>query len=286
MRILVTGTSGRIGAAIAKRASTEHDVLGLDIVAGPRTTHVGSINDSALVDRLVAGVDGVIHTAGLHAPHVGAKTDQEFVAINVGGTKRLLNAALKHGVPRFVYTSSTSVYGAAMVAADRAVWVTEDLLPIARDIYDETKLAAEQTCREASRAGLTCVCLRMSRCFPEADELMAIYRLHRGVDIRDVADAHWLALTATLNQFHIFNISAAPAFSESECGALFNVADDVIDLHYPWARHAFARRGWQLPRRIDRVYVIEKARRMLGYQPRYNFESKFETKETNSILND
>ena len=276
MRVLVTGTSGRIGAAIAARVAKKHDVRGIDIVAGPHTTHVGSINDSALVDALVAGVDGVIHAAGLHAPHVGIKMDREFVETNVYGTECLLNAALKHGVPRFVYTSSTSVYGAAMVAADRAVWVTEELPPIARDIYDATKLAAEQACRDASRAGLMCVSLRMSRCYPEADELMAIHRLHRGVDIRDVADAHWRALTATLNQFHIFNISAASAFSESECGALFNAADDVIDLHYPWARDAFARRGWQLPRCIDRVYVIAKAQHMLGYRPRYNFESRFE----------
>ncbi len=280
MRVLVTGTSGRIGAAIAARGSAEHDVVGLDIVAGPLTTHVGRINDSTLVDRLVAGVDGVIHTAGLHAPHVGVKTDQEFVETNVHGTECLLNAALKQGVRRFVYTSSTSVYGAAMVAKDRAVWVTEDLPPIARDIYDETKLAAEQACRDASRAGLMCVSLRMSRCFPEADELMAIYRLYRGVDIRDVADAHWLALRANLDQFEVFNISAAPAFSESECGALFTAADDVIDRHYPWARHAFVHRGWQLPRRIDRVYVIEKAQRILGYRPRHNFESLFGAEET------
>jgi nucleoside-diphosphate-sugar epimerase len=115
----------------------------------------------------------------------------------------------------------------------------------------------------------------MSRCFPEADELMAIYRLYRGVDIRDVAEAHWLALMANFDQFHVFNISAAPAFSKFESGALFNAADDAIDRHYPWARNAFARRGWQLPRHIDRVYVIEKAQRMLGYQPRYNFESRF-----------
>ncbi len=279
MRVLVTGTSGRVGSAIAARASKEHEVLGLDIVAGPRTTHVGNINDLALVNSLVAGVDGVIHTAGLHAPHVGARDNSDFIETNVRGTESVLNAALKHRVRRFVYTSSTSVYGAAMVAPDRAVWVTEELPPMARDIYDETKLAAEQACRDASRSGVTCVSLRMSRCFPENEDAMAIYRLHRGVDIRDVAEAHMLALTAALDPFHVFNISAAPAFSESECGALFHDADDVIDGHFPWARAAFTRRGWQLPRRIDRVYVIEKAQRMLGYQPHYNFESMFEAGE-------
>ena len=275
MRVLVTGSSGRIGSAIAKSIAAARDVVGLDIVGGPLTTAVGSINDSALVNELMSTVDAVIHTAALHAPHVGERTDAAFVETNVRGTECLVAAALENGVGRFVYTSTTSLYGNAMVAPDRAVWVTEELLPIARDVYDETKLAAEQICRTAAKEGLSCVSLRMSRCFPEADELTAIYRLYRGVDVRDVAHAHALALETDIDGFEAFNISAAPAFPRSVCRELFTSADKVIAHHYPWAPDAFARRGWLLPRRIDRVYVIDKARRMLGYRPRYNFDSLF-----------
>lgn len=279
MRVLVTGTSGRIGAAIATKVANGHDVIGVDKVPGAHTKIVGDLREPNRVDEWVAGIDAIIHTAGLHAPHVGLQSDQEFVDTNVGGTEALLKAALRHGVRKFVYTSTTSIYGAAMVPTDRAVWVTEALPPQPRDIYDKTKLAAETACRDAARAGLACVSLRMSRCFPEAEKIMAIYRLHRGIDIRDVADAHVLALTSTIDGFDVFNISAAPAFQQSECGELFTSAIDVIERHYRGAAPAFLRRSWTLPARIDRVYVIEKAQRLLGYRPRHNFDSLFDPGE-------
>ena len=75
----------------------------------------------------------------------------------------------------------------------RAVWVDEQLEPQPRDIYDQTKLEAEQLVASAG-GSMTVTTLRMSRCFPEAAELMAWYRLYRGVDRRDVAEAHALAL--------------------------------------------------------------------------------------------
>jgi nucleoside-diphosphate-sugar epimerase len=279
VKVLVTGSSGRIGSVIAKLISRTHDVVGLDIVPGPQTTRLGNINDLRTVDELMSAADAVLHTAALHAPHVGVMPDSAFHDTNVHGTECLVSAALKHGLRRFVYTSSTSVYGAAMVAADHAVWVTEDLLPIARDVYDSTKLAAEQICRAAAIAGLPCISLRMSRCFPESDELTAVHRMYRGVDVRDVAQAHLLALQSEMGGFEIFNVSAAPAFQRDECGELLQSADRVILRRYAWFAGAFARRAWTLPRRIDRIYVIEKAERMLGYRPRYNFESLFDAAE-------
>jgi nucleoside-diphosphate-sugar epimerase len=53
----------------------------------------------------------------------------------------LLEAALENGAKRFVYTSTTSLYGHAMVSPEKAVWVTERLVPQPRDIYDVTKIA-------------------------------------------------------------------------------------------------------------------------------------------------
>jgi hypothetical protein len=55
-------------------------------------------------------------------------------------------------------------------------WVTEDLAPKPRDIYDVTKIRAEEECARAAEAGLTSISLRMSRCFPESEDLMAISR--------------------------------------------------------------------------------------------------------------
>ncbi len=92
------------------------------------------------------------------------------------GTRLLLQASLRGLVRRFVYTSTTSLYGKALVPKDRAVWVTEELEPQARDIYDKTKIAAEAECATAATAGLTCISLRMSRCFPEPEHLLTGYR--------------------------------------------------------------------------------------------------------------
>ena len=254
MRVLVTGTSGRVGAAIAEKAKQTANVIGLDRVTGRHTTVVGDITDNRLVKAVLHQVDAVIHTAALHAPHIGKMTDADFWHTNVKGTEILLEAACRAGVRRFVYTSSTSVYGDALLPQGKAVWVTENLPPIPRDIYDETKLAAEHLCQEAAQDGLKkVVVLRMSRCFPEPADQIAIYRLYRGVDIRDVAKAHVLALSVTLSSFELFNISAASPFSIEDCEQLQSKAHSVIVRYYPWAAAAFAAQGWTLPHDIDRV---------------------------------
>ena len=276
MRILLTGSSGRIGAAIGARLSLRHAVTGIDRKPGALTAEVIDVQDTQRLAPLLAGVDAVVHTASLHVPDLASQSATEFRAVNVEATERLLAACGDAGVRRFVYTSSTSLYGDAMLPADgAAAWVTESLPPRPRDVYDETKLAAEQACREAARAGLACVSLRMSRCFPEDPRLVAIYRLYRGVDAADVAQAHELALAAGLAEFEIFNVSAPSPFAQDDCGALLADAEALVTDRFPWVRAEFARRGWLLPRSIDRVYVVDRAIERLGYRPEHDFASLF-----------
>ena len=273
MRVLVTGSSGQLGAAIARELSRRRDaVIGLDLVAAETTTHVGSVADRELVLDLMQSLDAVVHTASLHAAHIATHTPHAFVDANVNGTMNLLDAAARHGVRRFVYTSTTSVYGHAMECAEQAVWVTEDLVPQPRDVYDVTKLAAEQLCAIAARRhGMTCPILRVSRFFPEPQRLTAIYRLYRGVDVRDAVAAHLLALDAPLRPgtCDAFNISAHSPLSREQLHQLKHRADRVLRAQFPWIEGAFARRDWKLPTSIDRVYVTEKAERVLGYQSRH-----------------
>jgi nucleoside-diphosphate-sugar epimerase len=276
VKVLVTGSSGRIGGAIAARLSLRHQVTGFDQRSGPLTTVIGDLRDTALLAGLVAGMDAVVHTAALHVPDLAARSEQEFRDVNVHATRRLLQACGEAGVARFVYTSSTSLYGDALVPdAGGAVWVTEDLAPRPRDIYDATKLAAEAACAEAARAGMSCISLRMSRCFPEEARLLAIYRLYRGVDALDVAQAHELALAAAMPGYDVFNVSAPQAFAAGDCPRLLAEADAIILERFPWAQAEFARRGWLLPRSIDRVYVVDKAVTGLGYRPLHDFASLF-----------
>jgi nucleoside-diphosphate-sugar epimerase len=276
VKILVTGSSGRIGSAIAARLSVRHQVAGFDQRPGPLTTAIGDVRDTPLLAGLCAGKDAVVHTASLHVPDLAARSADDFRNVNVDATRRLLQACGDAGVGRFVYTSTTSLYGDALVPdAGGAVWVTEDLVPRPRDIYDETKLAAEAACAEAARHGLPCVSLRMSRCFAEEPRLMAIYRLYRGVDADDVAQAHELALTATTAGHDVYNVSAPQPFGITDCGRLLSEADAVILQRFPWARAEFARRGWMLPRSIDRVYVVDRAITGLGFRPAHDFASLF-----------
>ena len=273
-RVLVTGSSGQLGREVARQLARDHEVLGLDLVPGPRTTHTGSVTDERLVRRLVGDVDAVVHCAALHAPQVGRVPDAEFVAVNVEGTRHLLEAAAARHHRRFVYTSTTSVYGAAMEAADRAAWITEDVEPAPRDIYDETKLGAEALCRRyALERALPTLVLRISRMFPEDAEKVAAYRLYRGVDPRDAAAAHRAALADRTLDFEILNVSAESPFRREELVELRRDAASVIVRHRPDVPARFAAHGWRLPAEIDRVYVIEKARRLLGWRPSHGLDA-------------
>lgn len=275
MKVLLTGSSGRIGSTIARVFNKEIETIGIDNRPGPFTTFLIDICERERIFEIVSGVDAIIHCAALLTPHVGLFNDKEFWRVNVKGTENLLEACLKHSVKRFVFTSSTSVYGDALVHPARAVWVTEELLPIPRDIYDETKIAAEKLCLEASKKGLSCISLRISRCFPEREDLMAMYRLYRGVHELDVARAHKLALFSPIQGYKTFNISCRSPFRQSEMEELKENADKVILRYFPWSKEEFFKRGWFLPKTIDRVYVIEKAMKLLGYDPSHNFSEWF-----------
>lgn len=274
MKVLVTGTSGQIGSAIAEMLSLEHSIIGLDLTPGKQTTHLGSLKDRNFIFSLTKGPEAIIHTASLHAPHLGKFSSEEFIDTNIKGTLNLLEACLEHGIQRFIYTSTTSLYGQAMVSSEKAVWVTEDLSPKPRDLYDVTKIASEDLCRVMSaNYGLRCISLRVSRFFPEPEYLVAIYRLYRGVDVRDAAAAHILALKAEIPEFDIFNISARSPFTEDETQELLHNAPKVLLRHFPTFDRLFSQKGWKLPQSIDRVYVIEKAEKHLHYRPRFNFET-------------
>ncbi len=94
-----------------------------------------------------------------------------------------------------------------------------------------------------ARSGMACTSLRMSRCFEEEPRLVAIYRLYRGVDAQDVAQAHELALEAARPGHEIYNVSAPSPFGDDDCPRLLADAASVLLERYPWAAAEFARRG-------------------------------------------
>ncbi len=272
MKIAVTGASGRIGRAIHFKLCREHEVVGIDRSVSSATAYLGEIDDYKLLTKAFNGAEAVIHTAALHAPHVGIYDDSEFLRINVEGTKTVLRAAIDCGVRAMVFTSTTALYGHASQHPDRATWIDETTTPEPDSIYHRTKLEAESVLEAEACPDFKVTTLRMSRCFPEPAPLMAVYRLHRGIDARDVAHAHRLALTNPGKSYRMFVLSGATPFTQADCMALKQTPAMVLRNRCPPICRLFETRNWEFPKSIDRVYDSSLAQRTLGWIPSYGFE--------------
>jgi nucleoside-diphosphate-sugar epimerase len=199
----------------------------------------------------------------------------------------LLEEAVAAGVGAFVFTSTTSTFGRALVPAEGepAAWITEEVRPVPRNIYGASKTAAEDLCELVHRDhGLPCLILRTSRFFPEGDdrdEVRVAYDdlnlkvnelLYRRVDIEDVVTAHLLALERAAEiGFGRYVISATTPFTPAD---LVDVRADlpaVVRRLVPEYEEVYARRGWTMLPSIERVYVNARARAALAWAPRYDF---------------
>ncbi len=288
MRALVTGSAGHLGEALVRTLRQAGDeAVGLDILASPYTTHVGSIADRATVKSCVEGVEVVFHAATLHKPHVATHSRQDFVDTNITGTLNLLEEAVAAGVRAFVFTSSTSVFGDALVPPPGApaAWVTEDVTPVPKNIYGVTKRAAEDLCQLFHRnQRLAAIVLRTSRFFPEEDDNAAVRSafadenlkanefLYRRAALEDIVSAHLLAAErAPAIGFGRYIISATTPFTREDLAALRRDAPSVVRRYVPEYEAEYARRGWTMLPSIERVYVNARARSALGWQPRLDF---------------
>ena len=161
MKALVTGSSGHLGEAMVRTLRQRgEEVVGLDIIESPFTTIVGSVADRSCVRRSMRGVQVVFHAATLHKPHVSTHSRQEFIDTNITGTLNLLEEAVDAGVKSFIYTSTTSVFGDALIPPDGApaVWINEEVTPVPKNIYGVTKAAAEDLCQLFHRFTATRSC--------------------------------------------------------------------------------------------------------------------------------
>ena len=286
--ILVTGSSGHLGEALMRTfRSSGQSALGVDIKPSRFTDRVGSIVDRAFVRDCMIGVTNVIHTATLHKPHVVTHTRQDFVDTNITGTLNLLEEAVAARVGVFVFTSTTSAFGAALTPGpgEPAAWVTEEVVPVPKNIYGVTKLAAESVCELFARQRrLPLIVLRTSRFFPEEDDATAIREsfsianaqanemLYRRVDLEDVVSAHLAALDkARTIGFGRYIVSATTPFTRNDLSELRRNAPAVVNRLFPDCEALFRARRWALFPHIDRVYVNDLARAQLGWRPKYDF---------------
>jgi UDP-glucose 4-epimerase len=293
-KTLVTGSAGHLGEALMRSLRAEgREVVGVDLLESPFTDVVGSIADRELVRRSLDGVSAVLHAATLHKPHVDSHSRQQFVDTNVTGTLNLLEEAVARDVESLVFTSTTSAFGRALVPPPGApaAWVTEDVVPVPRNIYGVTKTAAEDLCRLVHQDHrLPCLILRTSRFFPEEDdrdEVRAAYPdhnlkaneyLYRRVDLEDVVSAHMLALErAPAIGFGNYIVSATTPFAREDLAELRTDAPSVVRRLFPDYPEKYQQRGWTMFPSIERVYVNSSAREELGWAPRYDFRHELDS---------
>ncbi|MCK5849677.1 MAG: SDR family oxidoreductase [Kiritimatiellae bacterium] len=154
MDYLVTGGAGFIGSNIVRRLlETGKSVRVLDNLATGRMRNIeallgdldfieGDIRDAAVVGKAVDGVKNVLHLAAL--PSVVRSVEDPVTSndVNVNGTLTVLMAARDAGVERFVFSSSSAVYGDTPILPKQ-----EDMAPLPLSPYAVQKLAGECYCR-------------------------------------------------------------------------------------------------------------------------------------------
>lgn len=142
MRVLLTGSSGRLGrhlAPLLERAG--HQAIGLDVNTGEHTQVLASVADRVAVERTFAlhAPQTVIDAAALHKPDIAHYPRRAFVDVNVGSTLNLLDCAVAGGCDRFLFTSTTSLMisrASREGGAGEEAWIDETLAPLEpRNIY-------------------------------------------------------------------------------------------------------------------------------------------------------
>ena len=150
MRYAMTGATGFVGGELSRQLrAAGHEVVAL--VRDPaRASDLGvslvrgDLDDAGALDELCTGVDGLFHVAGWYK--LGTRDPDQGRRVNVDGTRNVLDAARRAGVPRVVYTSTLAVNSDT---DGRVVDETYHFTGRHLSVYDETKAAAHSIAASA-----------------------------------------------------------------------------------------------------------------------------------------
>jgi UDP-glucuronate 4-epimerase len=301
-RILITGGAGFIGSHLcAKLLADGHELAVIDDLndfyaprlklenletvrkCGPVGFVQGDICDAALVEDLLERFrpQAIIHLAARAGVRPSLDQPVLYQRVNVEGTAVLLEGARRFGVERFIFASSSSVYG----AANRVPFSEED--PVLRPIspYAATKISGEALCYTFSHLyGLRVSCLRFFTVFgPRQRPDLAIRKFMASIlagrpitvfgdgtagrDYTFVEDTVQ-GIVAALelgSQFEVFNLGNSRPVPLHEM---------VSTIERSVGRQAIIERKPMQPGDVPITYAdIAKAHRMLGYNPQTSFEA-------------
>lgn len=272
MRVLVTGSSGLIGAATAKRLVAEgHEVVRFDIADGQ------DILDAAALARAARGCEAVVHAAS--ARMAGADLGESYVTHNVTGTWNALAAAQTSGARRVVAFSSVNAIGVFRGEG------RPDYLPIDDDhptrpptAYGIAKRLVEEMCRcFTATTGVSTVCFRPPavlgpkrhaayvelRAADPSNEWVPFWEYGAWIDARDVA----LAVLAALRHPDPGHLTGMIVADDSTSPIPPRELARRILPEIPW-------RGPELPDGRRSLVNDDRVRRALGWAPRYRWEDK------------
>jgi dTDP-glucose 4,6-dehydratase len=300
MNLLVTGGAGFIGSHFVRSVLTD----ALPGLAGARVTVLdkltyagnfanlgpvaeskrlnflpGDIVDPAMVDTVIRGHDAVVHFAAESHVDRSIVAAAEFATTNVVGTQVLLDAALRHGLGRFVHVSTDEVYGSIATGA----WTERS--PVAPNSpYAATKAGSDLLALAYHRThGLPVVVTRSANNYgpyqhPEKLIPRFVTNLLEGRTVPLYGDG-----TQIRDWVHVDDhcLGVALALQEGQPGEIYHIGGTVElsnrDLTERLLKACGA--GWDRVVNVadrkghDRRYALddERIRRELGYRPRVDF---------------
>jgi len=296
MKVLITGAAGFIGSHLAERLlGLGWDVVGMDnfdpfydpavkrrnLVSCLASAHFrlieADIRDTAAVDRaMVERPDAVVHLAAKAGVRPSIAEPLVYTDVNVNGTTVLLEAARRHGVSRFVFASSSSVYG----NSEKVPFSEDDNVDFPISPYAATKKAGELICHTYHHLyGLYVTCLRFFTVYgPRQRPDLAIHKFARLIEqgrpipiygdgsmmrdftyIDDIIDGV-VATIERCRDYRVYNLGESRPIS---------VNDLIVELEKALGKKAEREHHPRQPGDVERTFAdVSKAVRDLGYNPR------------------
>ena len=297
-RVFITGALGFVGRALADRYRSQGaEVVGVDISADAALGVVaGDTSETGPWQDAAAGCDLVVHTAALVT---NTATDQRAWEVNVLGTRRALDAAIRGGARRFLHFSSVRAYS-DVDFPDRV----DETHPVRTDghSYVDTKVASEQVVLQAHAAGeVACTVVRPGDVYGPGSRPWTLWPATAiAMDFFFLPD-DGLGVFSPVYIDNLVDGVVLAAASADAAGQVFNLSDGVGVSNLDFFGHYFRMFGMEpalLPaeemrRRYDEIarleieagnqpslngevvdyferrgtYSIEKAQRVLGWEP-------------------
>lgn len=180
MKILMTGSAGKVGSTLVRGLRDRHDIRGYDLKPTPELDDsiVGDVSDFDAISDATKGVDAVIHLGGIPG---GAGLWKDILPSNFVGTYNVFEAARLHGVRRVAFASRAGLLG----SYPRDVQRTVEMLPRPTSYYSVSKAYGESLAyMYVAQHDLEIVCVRIGNFSADRDQPEHPHHLSHGDAVR------------------------------------------------------------------------------------------------------